>query len=205
MVKRDLYKNKHYLDEYKNYMLEMDKAITTIYLYIDNVIQFAEWYENSSGTKFQVEDVTAIDIRDYKAFLQDKDKYTTANTKLASLKSYFSFLYEEKHIAKDPAANIKKIKIQGQQQPKSFGDKVYRALRKQIYKEGNPKHIAMWEVLTKTGCRCSELSNIKVSDVDLKNSQLVIYGKGGKYIAVKLHSDAKVAIQDYIERMRKNA
>jgi len=203
MTKRDLFIDKFYLNEYRNYLMEMDKALTTINLYVDNVIQFAEWYKESNMTDFHVEDVTGIDIRDYKAFLQEKDKYTTANTKLASLKNYFSFLAREKLIKKDPTYNINKIKVQGQPQAKSFDEKVYRALRKAIYKEGNPRVIGIWEVLTKTGCRVSELCNLKVSDVDLTNSQLTIYGKGGKYRSLKLHKDAKIAIQDYLFRMRK--
>lgn len=196
-----------YLKEYMTNQINLDQSESTVNMYTDNVILFIEWFEQIENSKFIPNAVTTIDIRDYRSYLQNikHQKAGTINLKLISLKSYFLFLAQNKYIEKNPAEKIKKIKVQNAEYGKAFDDKTYRAIRREVYRSSNPLFIALWEVLTKTGCRCSELSNLRLSDVEIteRTAQITFIGKGNKQRTMKLHIDAKNAILDYIKVRRK--
>lgn len=49
-----------------------------------------------------------------------------------------------------------------------------------FYRLGQPDHAEAVTVLIDTGLRCSELWNVRVEDVDLKNKVMLVYGTEGK-------------------------
>lgn len=201
-MKRDLYINKYFLDKFKIYLFESDKAETTCNLYLDNIIKFIDWFEESEADIFHVTKITTIDIRDYRSYLQSKnEKVSTINNKIASLKSYFSFLYTNKYIIKDPCESIKRLKSLVLPKAKSYDEKTYRAIRREIYRSNNELHICIWELLNKTGIRVSELCNLKLNDITIteRTARIQILGKGNKIRNLKLHLDAKNAILDYLK------
>jgi integrase/recombinase XerC len=202
MVKRDLFLQKYYLKDYRNNLLELDKAQATIDLYTDNVIQFIEWIEGNEE-RFSEKDITAIDIRDYRSYLQNikNEKIGTINLKITSLKSYFSFLYGSKLINKNPAESIKKLKSATLPEVKSFDDKIFRSIRREVYRSQNPLFIAIWEILSRTGCRCSELCNLKLNSIIIteRTAGITFVGKGNKTRELKLHTEAKNAIVEYLK------
>jgi site-specific recombinase XerD len=61
---------------------------------------------------------------------------------------------------------------------------------------------AILELLFSTGLRVSELSNLKIENVNLKRDEFTIRGKGGKTRLVFLSSTAKDAIKSYFEKRR---
>ena len=56
----------------------------------------------------------------------------------------------------------------------------------------------IFEVLLCTGCRCNELVNIKLKNVDLNNKEIKVIGKGNKERIVYLGSYAVDSIKDYL-------
>lgn len=203
MPKRDLYMDNYYFKEYKQNLLMLDKSPSTIYMYLDNIVIFIEWFDETNGISFDASIITPIDIRDFRSYLQNvkKQKVSTINLKIASLKSYFGFLYYSKYISKNPAETIKKIKDTSIHVAKSFDEKTYRAIRREIYRSDFPLHVALWETLAKTGCRCSELTNLRLSDINIteRTAHITIRGKGNKYRTLKLHLDAKNTILNYLK------
>jgi integrase/recombinase XerD len=61
---------------------------------------------------------------------------------------------------------------------------------------------ALLELLYATGCRASELSNLRLRDVHLAEGFCLCYGKGNKQRLVPLGRIAKQAIQYYLENER---
>ncbi|WP_069649773.1 tyrosine-type recombinase/integrase [Caloranaerobacter ferrireducens] len=202
MKKRDLYMDKYYLDEFKKYMQNLDKTELTINTYINNIISFIEWFNDSNSDPFDPKIVTTIDIRDFKSYLINikNAKANTVNLKIMSLKNYFSFLYSYNYIKEDISKNIKKVKIQNIPEPKWINEKTFRKLRREIYRSGYKHHIVMIE-LFRHALRISEIINLKIDNIILreKGSCLLIYGKHSKYRKVPINSDCKKAIQDYLK------
>lgn len=197
------FNNTNKLIDFKTHLLNKDLSELTIALYIDNIIQFTNYFEDTDSLGFDFSKITIIDLRDYRSFLLNVKKLNanTVNTKIMCLKSYFNFLYEINLIKINPAKNFKKIKISTSYEVKSFDDKTYRKLRREIYRAAKPLHIAMFETFTKTGCRVSELCNLKLSSIIItdRTANIEIMGKGCKIRTLHLHLDAKKAILDYLE------
>lgn len=191
------------LCEFNSYLLNRDLSESTISLYISNVNQFINYFEETEGIEFNFSKVTIIDLRDYRSYLVNIKKLNinTINTKIMCLKSYFNFLYNSSLINTNPCKDFKKIKIATNYSVKSFNDQVYRKLRREIYRSANTLHIAIFETFTKTGCRVSELCNLKLSSLTLtdRTANIKFLGKGNKLRELKLHLDAKKAILDYIK------
>jgi integrase/recombinase XerD len=61
---------------------------------------------------------------------------------------------------------------------------------------------ALLELLYATGCRASELSNLRVQDLHLAESFCLCQGKGNKQRLTPLGRAAKVALQDYLDQER---
>lgn len=197
------FNNTNKLHDFQIYLLNKDLSELTLDLYIGNVNQFINYFKDTDGIDFDFFKVTIIDLRDYRSFLLNVKKLNanTINTKIMCLKSYFNFLYDSNLIKVNPAKDFKKIKIATSYEVKSFDDKTYRKLRREIYRAAKPLHIAMFETFTKTGCRVSELCNLKLSSVIItdRTANIKILGKGSKIRELKLHLDAKNAILDYLD------
>ena len=61
---------------------------------------------------------------------------------------------------------------------------------------------AILELLYATGCRASELSNMKLDDLHLEEGHCLCRGKGDKQRIVPLGESAKDAVRDYLRRER---
>lgn len=141
------------------------------------------------------DEVTTDDIRLYLAIRQNKDKVSgvTANNELRVLGSFFDFLRVEELIVKDPTAKIEKIKT-GKQKKKTFSELDVEKLRCACK---NAWETAVVEVLLSTGCRVSELVNIRIDDIN--NDELIVHGKGNKDRTVYLNAKAVMAIINYLK------
>ncbi|MDU1350586.1 tyrosine-type recombinase/integrase [uncultured Clostridium sp.] len=211
MPKRDLYMEKYYLNEFKEYLIENDKSIRTLNNYVDNVILFIEYFEQMETDKFDPKIITAIDIQDYRSYCQNNLRLGVAsvNIRIASLKAYFSYLYLEKIIEKDPSSKIRKIKDTRPKEPKAFDEKTFRALRRLYYRHGNPLHILIMELLSKCGLRASELISLTLEDISMNMDQnidtprageiLIRGGKGNKTRSIPLHKDVRNAIINWLK------
>lgn len=59
---------------------------------------------------------------------------------------------------------------------------------------------AIIEMLFSTGLRVSELSNLKIEDINLKRDEFTVNGKGSKHRIVFLSDDAKLAMKAYLSK-----
>ena len=60
------------------------------------------------------------------------------------------------------------------------------------------------ELLYATGLRISELTNLELSQIDLKRGLIKILGKGGKERIVPIGETALAWVRDYIDNVRKD-
>lgn len=138
--------------------------------------------------------ITTSDIRRYLAS-NDKVMSSTNGKKLSVIKSFFSWLVDEEVILRNPAARIKQIK-----QPKRL-PKALTATELEMLREActSLRERAMVEVMYSTGCRLSEVANMKRKDVDWSSGSLKVIGKGNKERVVYLNPKANYHLTNYIE------
>lgn len=140
-------------------------------------------------------EVTSNDIRIYFASreLNDNVSATTRDNERRVLSSFFTWMTDEEIITKNPmkkVPQIKRVKVQ----KKALSDMDIEKLRLHAKTE---KDRAIIEILLSTGCRVSELCQIKVSEID--GDKLIVHGKGQKDRTVYLNAKARLAIEEYMK------
>lgn len=155
------------------------------YKYILN--EFAEY---SSKPTAQIK---TAHIRSY---LSSNNNITmsTVATKLSTLKSFFSWLVREEIILRDPTLKIKPPKLP-KRLPKALSVEELELVRESCT---SLRQRALVEVLYATGCRLSELANMKKDDINLQNMSVKVIGKGNKERIVYLSFKALYHLQKYL-------
>jgi integrase/recombinase XerD len=120
---------------------------------------------------------------------------------VASLKSFFLFLHDEKVILKNPTINIR-LKSKNRPLPKVISKDEAMSLISKFDSSGNLMLKSMLHILYGAGLRVSELVELKldsiVSDEDMGRFSLIVRGKGGRERILPLNEIAIKTISEYI-------
>jgi len=196
-------KKEYYIDAFTEYLEVNDKASGTIEIYRKNIKDFIKYFTETYGEEFNPNKVIMMDLKDYRNYLLNvkRQKATTINNKLAAIKEYFLFLESIGTITKNPSKNIKKIRTNKPIAPKSFSKKEFRKIKRYVYKSQKELWILVFELLSKTGVRVSELISIRITDITLaeRSGNLRVIGKNQKERTIPLHVDVRNAITSYIK------
>lgn len=138
--------------------------------------------------------ITTADIRIYLA-INTENMTSTTGKKLSVIKSFFSWLVDEEIILKNPATRIKQMK-QPDRLPKAL-----TAMELEMLREGcaTLRERSLLEVMYSTGCRLSEVSNMKRSNLNWSNGSISVIGKGDKERVVYLNPKAIFHLERYLE------
>ncbi len=184
-------KAEQYLVNYISYLRDIKKfSANTIKAYQQDIVQFFKHMEKEKLL------IDREDIRDYisKIFIQSRNKSTVAR-KIYALKSFYSFVLKNGGIEKNPFDGISTPKID-RKIPEiltiSEMNKFLDRLPKKNFIELRNK--AIFELLYATGMRISELTNLKLTDIDFENRLLRVMGKGKKERIVPFNETARDAL-----------
>ena len=197
----------YYLNVFVDYLNKSDKSSGTISTYTANIKGFIKYYVESYNEEFIPENVIMMDLKDYRNYLLNikRQKASTINNKIAALKEYFFFLQSNGIIKDNPAENMKKIRTNKPTAPKGFSDSDFRKIKRYVYRSQKNLWIVVFELLSKTGVRVSELINIRLCDITIndRSGNLRVIGKNQKERNIPLHLDVRKAIISYIEERDK--
>lgn len=145
-----------------------------------------------------VDDITPDDIRLYTARRLRIDKVTkvTVGNELRCLSSFFAYLHTQELISRNPMIKVGKIKKQ-KTKKEALKDMEVEKLRMVIEDE---RERAIVEFLLSTGCRVSELVNVKTAE--LEGERVLVHGKGEKDRYVYLNARAQLALQQYMKERK---
>ena len=121
---------------------------------------------------------------------------------LTVLKSYYSFLTKEGVIKNNPTNAIKMPKIEKKLPNYLTIEEVDKLLDIRLEKPTDYRNKAMLELLYATGMRISELTNLKLSQVDFDDDIVRVLGKGKKERTIPLNDTAIFALKEYINDYR---
>lgn len=141
----------------------------------------------------RVENISSADIRVYLGELTGV-KMSTVGKKLNALKSFFGFLAGEEIVLKDPTTKIKQPKEE-KRLPKALNIEDLELLRESCE---TPRQRAVLEVMYSTGCRLSEVLNMKRSDINWQDLSCRVIGKGNKERIVYLSVKANFHLKKYL-------
>lgn len=138
------------------------------------------------------------DLRRYFSIIQSERSYkkSTINGKISVLKSFFGTLYKEEQIVKDPSVRLKNIKFDSKNLREHLTSEELEILRNAC-KDLREKVIV--EFLYSTGCRVSEVIEVRLNDINWSENSLKVHGKGDKFRTVYFNVKCKLLLQDYIK------
>ncbi|WP_069201764.1 tyrosine-type recombinase/integrase [Bacillus niameyensis] len=146
--------------------------------------------------KFVKKGVVQITTSDIRAYLASNKKWQpgTVDRKLSVIKSFFGWLVEEELLLRNPSSKIKSPK-----KPK----RLLKALtvdELEMVRESceTYRERALVEVLYSTGCRLSEIANMKISDINYQDKSATIIGKGDEERRVYLTFKALHHLNNYL-------
>lgn len=144
-----------------------------------------------------VDKITTNDIRLFLQSVQTENNVSmeTLKTYIATLRSFFKFLIEEEYIIKNPMVKIKTPKT-SQRMRIALNDEELEKLRNGCI---TIREKAIVEFIFSTACRVSEVSKVKITDIDFDKKQLNVIGKGDKERRVYFSSKCKLLLLEYVE------
>ena len=129
---------------------------------------------------------------------------TTTARKIASVKSFFGFLFESSIITQDPTESLGSPRV-GRSLPKYLSEEDVTRLLDTAYKEGSnesQRDAVIMELLYATGLRVGELASLNIQDVDTEESYIRCMGKGSKERIVHLYPKALEELKRYFKGAR---
>lgn len=108
---------------------------------------------------------------------------------------FFTWASDEGYIQNNPAKNVSAIKFE-QKQREALTQIELEYLRQACK---TLKEKAVLEFLYSTGCRVSELTAVKKSDINWHEKSVHLFGKGKKHRTSFINAKAEVAVLDYLK------
>lgn len=142
------------------------------------------------------EKITANDIRVWLYELQAQRQISdsTLDSARTIVCTFFKWANAEGYIPTNPCANIRPIKY-NRKERQALTEEELELIRNTCT---NLRDKAIIETFYSTGCRLSELLNLKITDVDFGRGEVILFGKGEKYRTSYINTKAKLAILEYL-------
>ncbi|MCH8049453.1 tyrosine-type recombinase/integrase [Patescibacteria group bacterium] len=180
-----------------------DKTVRNYHFYLN---RFADWAQYPSPAK-----ITQDLIRRYRLYLnreiEGRDEVTlkksTQNYHLIALRVFLKYL--TKIDVKTLTPEKIELAKQGTRHIEFLEEDELQRLREAPTKTGGiigKRDKAIIELLFSTGMRVSELSKLKIDQVNLKRDEFTVKGKGKKHRIVFLSDAAKRVLKDYLDARR---
>ena len=191
--------SKKYIEEFEIYLKsEKNFSSNTVRAYIGDVFTFLIWADN-----LNVDEIDTKKFSEYLYFIQ-KINYTktTVARKIASIRAFYKFLYQEEIIDSNPTDAIRAPK-----RPKSLPDfmteeEVENILRNvKIETPAGYRNRVILELLWVSGMRISELSGLNYENLNLEQNEIKVLGKGAKERIVLIPDKTKENLKNYIDNV----
>lgn len=192
--------SKKYLDDFKMYLeVEKNFSMHTVRAYASDILTFLIWLKGK-----EISELSHADIKQYIVFMQ-KFNYskTTTSRKIASLRTFFNYLYREKITDLNPVKGIHSPK-KTKSLPKFLTEEETEKILNGIKCDTPPRYRnkVILELLYCSGMRISELSGLNFADLNIENNEIRVFGKGSKERIVLISERVKKYLQTYIKSVR---
>lgn len=191
-----------YSEEEKVFAGLMDKDISdnTKRAIKTDLKHFLTWFEQENGENFKISNIISRDLSDYKKFCLGKYAPQTTNRRLNTLRSFLKRAFSHDSISKPLHLDIKLVPL-NPLSPKGLSKKELRALLREVEHRNKPRDILIVELLCGAGLRVSELVNLRVEDVHLKDRSgylSIKNSKGNKSRKVPLNVRIRKHLESFI-------
>src|SRR3954468_19160989 len=133
-----------------------------------DLLRFAGWFDQTVGERFNPEAVTPTDVREYRGYLMNVEhrQPSTVNRRLAALRRFFQWAKARGLVKELPTDDVKGV-ASSPRAPHWLEKRDVDRLIRTVERHGSTRDLAIVLTLRHTGIRVSELSALKVGDVEI--------------------------------------
>src|SRR5574344_2598711 len=190
------------IKEYLVYLVkERNYSKLTVIGYNKNILFFKRYLDER---KLNYLNIKRDDIRTYLKYLDSlKYKNNTIALMLSSLRSFYDYLLVHKRICNNPFKLISNPKREHKLPNFLQYDEFMQLINELKLDNGlDIRNRLILELLYATGVRVSELTNIKVDDINYEDKSIKVMGKGSKERIVYFGDYAKDMLKKYLDEVR---
>ncbi len=178
------------------------KSEKTVYSYTLSVRLLGDFLK-ARGHDLTV-DVSRDDIRDFVAEQGEKNSPATALVRYKSLQQFFRHCVEEEELELSPMAGMRAPAFEREPPAIVPDDTLKRLLQARSGTSLNDRRdSAILRVFLDTGCRLSEVTNLRQGDIDLGRQTAAVRGKGNRVRAVVYGAKTAAAVDRYLRQLER--
>ncbi|MCR5725667.1 MAG: tyrosine-type recombinase/integrase [Treponema sp.] len=169
----------------------------TVLSYRNDLLQF----ENMLSSAGDITQITAEDIRQCIGHLSKLHRASASiNRFIAAVRSLFAYCKKNQYIQKNPALEIKTVKLPKRLPRFMTGAEVDKLCAEPLRDEllWQTRDTALFEMLYSSGCRVSEIASLTLDDFADGYESAIVTGKGKKDRWVYFAEEAQKALKAYL-------
>lgn len=197
------------INKYLKYLsVEKNASPHTITSYENDLSSFLEFcaeQEDVDIENVKINSITRLTIRLWLGELSEQGlAKSSISRKVAALRSFFKYCFKRGHIEKNPA-HLLVVPKKDRTLPKTVNTADIERMMDSIETETpvGKQDKALLELFYGTGIRLSELINLNLSQLDLRNNQISVIGKGNKQRIIPLGNKAVAALKEHLDSKEK--
>ena len=192
-MNKEVYK---FLDYLKNNLGYSKMTIISYQKDLDDFFSFVEKYN------INYLNLSKDDIRLYLKLLDERKlKSSTISRRISCLRTFYNYLEDQKMVDGNVFKLIRNPKLD-RKLPNYLSYEELRIIFDSIDISDSVglRNRLLIEILYATGCRVSEIANIKISDINFNNNSIKIFGKGSKERIVYFGDYARYYLDLYLSK-----
>jgi site-specific recombinase XerD len=199
------------VDRFCRFLDRAERSPLTRRNYRSDLQGLATWFEGQNGRSFSPDQITSIDLREYKRWLAGQAlKPATINRKLASLRCFLNWAVDVRLLRSGHGLRVPKPVREQRRGPRWLDRREQHRLIRAVERVGRPRDIAAILLMLNTGMRVAELCALVWRDIrvtDRQGTLIVRHGKGSKRREIPLNKDARrvlllLGYRDHAARQR---
>lgn len=197
--------------EYYTSMRANRKSYTTIGVYVNNVLHFANFVTNNKINDDFYKNISSNDIESYMIYLETRETKDgikkvgddILQARWSSLNTFFGWLVKRGRIAQNPMGVVDRPKNNTEHQVtylnKAEITRLFRAVSKNPNKVIAVRDATLFSVAIATGLRASALTNINIEDIDFENGIISVIEKRQKVREIPIGENTQAALKEWIK------
>lgn len=194
------------ISKYLKYLkIERNASEHTIISYqndLESFLNFTAQVEDKNPEQIDISTITRLSIRLWLGDLSEQGlAKTSIARKVAALRSFFKYCFKRGYIDKNPA-HLLVVPKKEQTLPKTATvediNRMMEAVDTSTTKGLQDR--AILELFYGTGMRLSELTGLNITDIDLKQNQVIVKGKGNKQRIIPMGKSVTEILKKFLPK-----
>ena len=166
-------------------------------------LDLTDFFEYIKKSKINYLRINNNEVRGYLKYLDSCNlKNSTISRRISTLRTFYNYLLDEGVVESNVFHNVKNPKLE-KKLPNYLNYNEIEELLESIditNTEGLQRRLLI-EMFYSTGCRVSEMINVKLKDIDFTNKTIRITGKGSKERIVYYGDYASKYLEEYLKKV----